>query len=79
MAAITGGAATATCVVSDDLNGHLLVAEVYHPDERYVQCALTSATANIAFGTVVAIRYGAKKFPITEDTTVSDSVSVATD
>lgn len=77
MAALSGAAATATCAVNDDLNGELLVVDVYRPKERYVQAVRTSATANIAFGEVLAIRYGAKKMPVTADDTVADSASVA--
>jgi len=77
MAAITGGAATATCVVIDDLNNHLLIADVYRPQKRYVQVAITSATANIAFGNTIAELYDPIKKPVTEDTTVADSVEVA--
>lgn len=76
MAAISGASAAKTCTVNDDINGTLLVVEVYRPRERYVQAVCTSATANIAFGTMIAILYGARKVPITEHSTISTSASV---
>ena len=77
MVAITGAAATKTCVVTDDINGTLLVVDVKGPAKRYVQGVVTSATANIAFGTMTAYLYGVKKLPITQGATVSASTSVA--
>jgi hypothetical protein len=76
MAALAGATATATCAVNDDLNGKLLILDVFKPRERYVQAVRTSATANIAFGTVTAILYGARKLPVTAHTTVQASASV---
>jgi hypothetical protein len=77
MAALSGAVDNATCVVNDDLNDTLLVVEVYRPRERYVQAVRTSATANIAFGNVIAILYGARKLPVTLDATVQDGALVA--
>ncbi|MDM7994325.1 MAG: hypothetical protein QUT30_01435 [Acidobacteriota bacterium] len=76
MAAITGAAATATCAINDDLNDKLLVVNVYRPQKRYIQAVRTSATANIAFGSLIAIRYGAKELPVTADSTILDSADV---
>lgn len=76
MAALSGGAATATSAANDDLNGKLLVVDVYKPRERYVQCAVTSGAANIAYGNVIAIQYNGCKAPITEDSTIANSVLV---
>jgi len=76
MAALSGASASATCTTSDDLNNLLLVVDVYKPVERYVQGVLTSATANIAYGNTVAIRYKGSKCPITADASVSASTSV---
>lgn len=73
MASLSGAAATATCSTNDDLNNQLLIVDVYKPRERYVQAARTSATANIAFGSCIAIRYKSQKGPITEDSSVLDS------
>ena len=77
MAAISGAVATATSASGDDLNGKLLIVDVYRPQKRYVQAALTSAVANIAFGTAIAIRYQGTKLPSTDDTTVASSAAVA--
>jgi len=77
MVAITGASATKTCAVTDDINGTLLVVDVKGPAKRYVQGVITSATANIAFGTLTAYLYGAKKLPIAQGATVSASTTVA--
>lgn len=77
MAALVGAAAIATCVVNDDITDKLLFVDVYRPRERYVQAVRTSATANIAFGSVIAILYGARKLPIDADTSVAASASVS--
>lgn len=76
MAALSGATDDATCTDGDDLNNTLLVVDVYRPRERYVQGVVTSTTANIAFGTMIAIRYGARKMPVTLDDTVQDGTSV---
>lgn len=70
---LSGAVATATSAVNDDLNNKLLVVEVRRPRMRYVQAVRTSATANIAFGNVIAILYGARKLPITDDSSVLDA------
>lgn len=66
MAALSGAIATAISAANDDLNNQLLILDIYRPQERYVQCAVTSLTANIAFGTGIAIQYSGRKFPITQ-------------
>lgn len=77
MAALSGAVDTATSAANDDLNGKILVVDVYRPKERYVQAVRTSGTANIAYGEIHAIRYGAKKLPVTADATLaSGGVSV---
>lgn len=65
MAAITGATATVTCAVNDDINSEVLVVDVYRPQKRYVQGVITSGTANIAFGDVIAIQYAGSKLPAT--------------
>lgn len=73
-AALAGATATATSAADDDLNTKLLIVDVYRPRERYVRVNRTSATANIAFGAVVAILYKGHKMPITQATAeVADS------
>lgn len=76
MAALSGAYATATSAENDDLNDTLLVVDVYRPRERYVQAAITSTTANIAYGTSIAILYQGRKFPITQDDTIQDIAQV---
>jgi hypothetical protein len=76
MAALSGATATATSAANDDLNNTLLIVDVYRPRERYVQAVVTSATANIAYGTMIAIQYGPKKAPVTQPTSVQASTQV---
>lgn len=77
MAALTGASATATSANNDDLNDKLLVVDVYRPTERYVQAVRTSSAANIAYGNVIAILYGARELPTAEDTSILDAAVVA--
>ena len=77
MAALSGADATATSAADDDLNNKLLVLDVYKPLERYVQAVRTSGTANIAFGTLIAILYKGRKAPITDHSTVLDRAAVS--
>jgi hypothetical protein len=77
MAALSGATATVTCASSDDINNTLLIVDVYRPLERYVQGVVTSSAANIAYGNMIAIQYGARELPITEHASVSDSAIVA--
>ena len=67
-AALSGAVATATCTVNDDLNTKLLIVDVYRPRERYLHCTLTSATANIAFGTQYQFAYHGRVAPVTQIT-----------
>jgi len=75
MAALSGGAATGTSAENDDLNNKLLIVDVYRPRERYVQGVITSTTANIAFGNMIAIQYKGSKCPITADSSVIQATS----
>lgn len=76
MAALSGAIATLTSAANDDLNGRLLAVDVFQPQERYLRVNRTSAVANIAFGSVIAFRYGKKKLPPPADLTVGHLVSV---
>lgn len=76
MAALSGAVATATSAANDDLNGKLLVLDVYRPRERYVQAAITSLTANIAFGNTIAILYQSRNRPVTAHATVAQATTV---
>lgn len=75
MTNLVGATVSATSAADDDLNNKLLIIDVYQPRERYVQLNRTSATANIAFGTVTAILYGKKKLPVAAHSSVLAQVS----
>jgi len=77
MAALSGAVATATSAANDDLNNKLLIVDVYRPVKRYVQGVITGATANIAFGNMIAIQYKGSKCPITADSSVLQATSVS--
>lgn len=64
MVDLAGAVATLASAVDDDLNAQFLAVDVFRPKERYLRVNRTSSTANIAFGSVFAIRYGARKVPI---------------
>ncbi len=76
MVAITDATATKTCVVNDDINGQLLIVEVRNPSKRYIQAVRTSATANIAFGSVTVL-LKPRIFPATQGATVAASTYVS--
>jgi hypothetical protein len=76
MAAITGASATATCAVNDDINDKLLIVEVRNPSKRYVQAVRTSATANIAFSSVIAL-LTPRRLPVSDHSTVLDVTRVS--
>lgn len=76
MTAITGTSATVTCAVNDDVNGTTLITEVFKPTQRYVQATRTSATANIAYGEVLAI-LRPYRVPVDPHSTNSDTAYVA--
>ena len=75
MTAITGAIATVTSASNDDLNGKVLMVEVRNPATRYIQAVRTSATANIAYGTVTAI-LKPHRVPVTADSTIAASAYV---
>lgn len=60
--AFTAGAATA--------DSKVLMVDVYKPALRYVFGSLTRTTANAIVGGIIAIQYGAKSKPTTQDATV---------
>jgi hypothetical protein len=76
MTAVTGASATVTSASNDDINGTCLITEYRKTDKRYVQAVRTSATANIAYGSVVAILTPYRK-PVTQHSTVSASAYVS--
>jgi hypothetical protein len=76
MTLITGASAAVTCAVNDDINGKILIVDVRAPRQRYVQAVRTSATANIAFGEVHAIRYGPRLAPAALSSTAAAAAEV---
>ena len=76
MAAVTGTAVSKTSATNDDINGTVLISEIYHPDKRYVQATRSSATANIAYGDIVAVLKPRQK-PSVNGATVSGLASAA--
>jgi hypothetical protein len=77
MAALVDAVATLTSGADDDLNGKQLAVDIYRPAERYLRVNRTSAGANIAYGSVIAILYGARKLPVIDDGTVGNLVAVS--
>ncbi|MBN1807191.1 MAG: hypothetical protein JW837_18235 [Sedimentisphaerales bacterium] len=75
MAALSGAEAAGACAVNDDLNDKLLIVDVYRPRERFVQGVITSETANIAFGNMIAVQYNGSKCPIIADPSVIQAIS----
>jgi hypothetical protein len=76
MVVIADTAATITCAVNDDINGELLVTEAFRPAKRYVQATRRSATANIAYGEVIALLVPLQK-PAIQGATVADTARAA--
>jgi predicted RNA-binding protein with EMAP domain len=76
MAAITGAVATVTSVANDDVNDKLLIVEVRNPGKRFVQAVRTSLTANIAYGSVIALLTPRRR-PVVDHTTVADIARVS--
>lgn len=72
-AAISGASAAATSGADDDLNDKALVVDVFKPTDRYVLPKIVSATANIAFGNIIAIQYEAGAKPTTQAASVAAS------
>ena len=68
--AISGASATKTSAADDDINDKALIVDVYKPINRYVFPKITSQTANIAFGNIIALQYEAGFKPTTQDATV---------
>jgi hypothetical protein len=77
MAALAGAVATATSAANDDLNNTYLAVEVKNPRERYLRVNRTSATANVAFGEVYAIKVGKRLMPGSDPATLQAKAVVA--
>lgn len=76
MTAITGAVATVTSAANDDINDEALIVEVRQPAKRYVQAVRTSATANIAYGSVIAL-LTPRRLPVVDHSTVADVTRVS--
>ena len=71
MATLTGNAThTAAGTDGDD---NLLVLDLYRPLKRYIRVQVVIATQNAVLAGVIAIQYGARKRPQTQDATVLNS------
>jgi len=77
MVVLADAVATLTSGADDDLNGKQLAIDIYQPTERYLRVNRTSSGANIAYGSVIAILYGARKLPVVDDGTVGHLVAVS--
>lgn len=66
--------ATATFTAgATSADSKILAVDVYRPTKRYVRAVLTRTTANAVIGGIIAIKYGPRKAPVTQDATVIDS------
>lgn len=67
MADLPAAVASLTSAADDDLNGKHLAIDIHRPSGRYLRVKRTSAGANVAFGAVSVILYGARKLPVSDD------------
>ncbi|MEM6907180.1 MAG: hypothetical protein AAF494_00755 [Pseudomonadota bacterium] len=70
MTPIAGALAQTESAADDDINGQVLIVEVRKPAERFLQAVRGSATADIAFGTMIAL-LKPRRTPVVNHTTVS--------
>lgn len=70
---MTGGA---TAAMADGDSNKLLIADVYKPAKRYLRPVLTRGTANAVLNCIIAESGLARRPPVTQDTTVSQSILV---
>lgn len=76
MAVVEGTSATVASAADDDVNGKALLAELRKPGKRFVRAVRTSATANIAYGNVIAILKPHRR-PAAKGATVAGSAFVS--
>lgn len=57
--------------VADSDDNKLVISDIIRPRERYVQVHILRATQNAVVDLVIAELYGARKLPVTKDTTVA--------
>lgn len=76
MTAVVGLTVSKASAINDDINNTLLIVEYANPNKRYVQGVRVSATANIAFGPILAIKR--KRInPVVQGATVSGAKVLA--
>lgn len=63
------GAATAAAADAD--SNKMLVLDVYRPQKRYIKFIVSRGTANAVVDGAVAVQYGAKHKPTTNDATTT--------
>jgi crotonobetainyl-CoA:carnitine CoA-transferase CaiB-like acyl-CoA transferase len=63
--------AGAALAIADTADNKLLVLDVFRPAERYVRAVVTRGTADAVIDGVIAIQYGARVMPATQDATVA--------
>jgi hypothetical protein len=66
---LTGTALT----IPDGDSNKVLVTDLLKPSKRYVRLIITRGTANAVVDGAFAFQYGAKRAPVTHDSTVSSS------
>ncbi|MCG3168266.1 MAG: hypothetical protein POELPBGB_04070 [Bacteroidia bacterium] len=64
-AALTG----TSIAVADDDDNQVVVHDIYRPRERYIKVNIDRGTQNAVIDGVVAIQYGARVMPTTNDST----------
>jgi hypothetical protein len=62
---------------ADTNDDGIIILDIYRPQERYVRAVFSRATQNSTIGAVIALQYGPKKKPVTQDTTVRQSKTLA--
>lgn len=53
--------------VADDDDNQVVIHDLYRPLKRYIKVVISRATQNAVIDGVLAVRYGAKKLPATND------------
>lgn len=62
-AALSGASAAKASAADDDMNQKYLVVDVHKPRKQYLKLRRASATANVAYGSAIAILYNARSKP----------------
>jgi len=57
--------------IADTEDNELLVLDIYRPAERYVRAVVTRGTADAVIDGVIAIQYGGRVLPASQDATVA--------